>query len=249
MGIGDEVMVTGIVREMYARDRRKVRIVYEKGNRWSEIWDNNPKIARMEERGDFQILRPRTNYLRPYCAEKTERQWRWKEYRPPVGEINLARHERAFGELHAGAIVLAQHVKRGASTNKQWGRDRWERLAILLAGSGRLIQMGEEQPAPLAGVEFVRTTIRQAAGVISRARLVVCSEGATHHIAAALGAPTIVIFGGYISPRVTGYEGQVSFFRGEDLGCGMRVPCEHCAEAMAAITPEEVAAAARRMLA
>jgi hypothetical protein len=60
-------------------------------------------------------------------------------------------------------------------------------------------------------------------------------------IAAALGIPTVVLRGGFISPRVTGYEGQTDFFVGEDLGCGMRVPCQHCHAAMARIKPEHVA--------
>lgn len=244
MGIGDELMVTGMAREAQRRDPRKVRILYEKKQRWHPIWDNNPRIAKPEEKGDFQILKPRQDYLRPYCSMKTPEQWTWKAYRPPVGEIYFAFHEKPFGNLHAGAIVFANTLKRGASPNKQWGRDRWESLAIKMAKHGRLISMGEERIELLAGVEFVQTSIRQAAAVVASARLVICGEGAMHHIAAAVGTPAVVIYGGYISPECTGYDGQVAFFRGGGLGCGMRVPCQHCADAMASITPEEVYEAA-----
>jgi ADP-heptose:LPS heptosyltransferase len=247
VGIGDELMVTGMVREAQARDPRKVLIMYEKGKpRWCALWDNNPRIARHGQLGDFQTLRPRSDYLRPYCSEKTPERWTWKPCRPPIGEIYFRAHEQEFGNLNAGRIVFAHTLKHGASPNKRW--HGWDRLARMMARHGDLVQMGTQESEPLAGVRFVQTTIRQAAAVVARARLVICSEGAMHHIAAAVGTPAVVIFGGYISPEVTGYDGQVSFFRGGGLGCGMRVPCEHCAAAMESITPEEVYEAAVRLL-
>lgn len=247
VGIGDELMVTGMVREAQARDPRRVRIEYEKGRpRWSPLWAGNTRIVRPGDQGDFQTLRPRENYLRPYCIGKTQTQWTWTRYAPPVGEIYLTADELAFGKVHEGKIMLSPAVKPGASPNKQWGAERWARLASLLGGD--LIQVGEAEHVPLPGVRFVRTSIRQAAAVISRARLLITGEGAPHHIAAVFRTPTIVIYGGYISPEVTGYAGQVAFFRGGGLGCGMRVPCAHCAEAMASISPEEVGEAARRLL-
>ena len=63
-----------------------------------------------------------------------------------------------------------------------------------------------------------------------------------HHCAAAFGVPGIVIFGGFISPATTGYGCHVNLFTGGEA-CGMRIPCEHCADAMRKITPEQVAAA------
>jgi ADP-heptose:LPS heptosyltransferase len=249
VGIGDELMVTGLVRERQATDPRRVLIEYEKGRpRWCELWDRNPRIAKAGQLGDFQTLRPRENYLRPYCSAKSEKQWTWKAYRPPVGEIYFAPHEKAFGKLNEKKILFGPSLKHGASPNKQWGVERWMKLALLLAGSGDLAQCGVEEQYSLPGVSFIPTTIRQAAALVASARLVICGEGALHHIAAAVGTPAIVIYGGYISPESTGYDGQVAFFRGGGLGCGMRVPCAHCAAAMASITPEEVAEAARGIL-
>jgi len=247
VGLGDEMMVTGLAREAQARDPRKVRIQYEKGKRrWCPLWDNNPRIAKHEEQGDFQVLEPRTDYIRPYCSSKTDRQWTWKPYQPPPGEVYFAHWETAFGNLNPNLIVIGPALKIGASPNKQWGHDRWAALTRLLTGTGKMVQMGTTHPQnSLPAVAFLQTEVRQAAAVIARARLVICSEGALHHIAAAVGTPAVVIYGGYISPKVTGYEGQVALFRGGDgLGCGMRVDCTHCATAMASITPEEVADAA-----
>jgi len=212
------------------------------------LWDGNPRIAKHGQLGVFQTLRPRENYLRPYCAEKTLERWTWKPYRPPAGEIYFSAHEKAFGKLNERKIILGPSLKRGASPNKQWGAERWAKLALLLADCGDLVQCGEAEQYSLPGVKFISTSIRQAAALIASARIVICGEGALHHIAAAVGIPAVVIYGGYISPESTGYDGQFAFFRGGGLGCGMRIPCAHCAKAMASITSEEVAAAVRGML-
>jgi ADP-heptose:LPS heptosyltransferase len=89
--------------------------------------------------------------------------------------------------------------------------------------------------------------VRQASAVLAGAALLISPEGGLHHAAAALGLRAVVIFGGFISPATTGYDLHRNFFTGGQA-CGMRLACAHCAEAMARITPEEVAAAAREQL-
>lgn len=246
MGWGDELMVTGRVRELQAHDRRKVRVVYERPNRWFEAYDHNPRMAVPAEQGEFQILRPRVNGLRPYCSAKTPERWTWQAYRPPVGELYLTPRERAFGAQYAGRVIVEPHIKGAASPNKQWGWLRWNKLAWLLAQRGiRVTQIGAPGVALLEGVECIETpSLRHAAAVIAVARAVVVPEGGLHHTAAVFNVPAVVIYGGFISPEVTGYAGQVPLFVKTDehpLGCGWRTPCAHCAKAMASITPEAVA--------
>jgi ADP-heptose:LPS heptosyltransferase len=251
VGIGDELMVTGMAREAQARDPRRVRIEYEKGRlRWSEIWDNNPRIAKYAESGDFQILHPRSDYLRPYCVEKTPTRWTWRDYKPPVGEIYLSDSEMEFGKKASGFVILEPRIKLGASPNKVWLDRYWQRLAKLLRAENLMLaQLAPSTIQPIQGVGLMHTVnFRQAAAILKHARLVITVEGAMHHAAAALGLPAVVIYGGYISPEVTGYEGQAAFFRGDGLGCGMRVRCNHCAQAMASIRPEEVFEAAMSVM-
>jgi ADP-heptose:LPS heptosyltransferase len=80
---------------------------------------------------------------------------------------------------------------------------------------------------------------------------VISAEGGLHHCAAALGVPAVVIRGGFIGPRVTGYAGQVDLFVESaewPLGCGVRSGCPHCAAAMESINRTMVAAALRKLL-
>jgi ADP-heptose:LPS heptosyltransferase len=244
MGWGDELIVTGIARRMQEQDRRKLRIVYEgRGSKWCELWNGNPRIARRGERGNFRTLRARSNGLRPYMAAHSPRQWTWKRYAPPVGEIYFTDAERQFGARHRGRLIVEPNLKKTASLNKDWGWARWVALGHLLhARYGiRLTQLGPIGTRLLPGAEHVVTpSIRQAAAVMATARAAVLPEGGLHHLAAAVATPAVVIYGGYISPAVTGYPQQVGFFTGEGLGCGMRVPCVHCRDAMAAIEPSPV---------
>lgn len=244
MGLGDEIIVTGQARVLQQTDPRKVRVQYER-QKWFAVWDHNPRIARPDEQGDFQVLEPRdARRLRPYCSDKTHRRWTWREFRPPRGELYFTPAERDFGRRHAGRVILEPHIKAGASPNKQWGWVRWNRLAWLLQEKHgvRVTQLGALGVPQLEGAEYVPTrSIREAAAVLAHARVAVLPEGGLHHTAAAVNARAVVIYGGFIAPAVTGYDDQVSLFSGEGLGCGMRVPCGHCANAMQNIKPEAVA--------
>lgn len=243
-------MVSGAVRELQRTDPRKVRIVYERGPRWYDVWANNPRIAQPGEIGQFHDWCPRENYRRPYTALKTKERWTWKPYRPPVGELYFTEAERAFAAQYPPRVVIDIDIKYGASPNKQWGRENWKKLAEMLKRAEvETYQMGPLPPLMMPGATFAKTeAIRQAAALIANSRAVICHEGALHHIAAAVGTPAVVIYGGYVSPAVTGYDGQESLFTGGGLGCGMRVACQHCREAMAAITPEMVIEALGRAL-
>lgn len=241
MGWGDELMLTGIARQMQKRDRRKVQITTP-SEKFHDAWLHNPRIAHPHERGSFQPLPRRPSGLRPYIVSKSVRQWRWRAWGQPVGELYLTAEEKAFGEAHAGRVILEPNIKAGASPNKQWGWVRWNKLAWMLQNAGhKVTQIGPVGTPMLEGAEHVVTaSMRQAAAVMATARAAVLPEGGLHHVAAAVGTPAVVIFGGFIAPAVTGYTTQQNIFTGEGLGCGMRLPCPHCLDCMEKIKPEDI---------
>jgi hypothetical protein len=250
MGWGDEIIVTGIVRRLQEKVRCRVRVLDKKGRpRWSRIWDHNARFAPPGWKGDVQTT---TNGpgRRSYIRQETATRWVWREWVCPVGEIHLSGSERAFGARHPGRIVLEPNLSGKASPNKDWGWQRWTELARLLRDGGhRVTQLGPPGTRLLPGAELLLTAgFREACAVLEGARLAILPEGGLHHAAAALGVPTVVIFGGYISPRQTGYAHQVSLFTGGEP-CGMRAPCAHCARAMKRIAPERVLADALALMA
>ncbi len=246
MGIGDALMDTGAARKAQETDPRKVRIMLgTKGARWDPVWENNPRLARPQDVGDFQVIWGRHQFTnqRAYHTAKTEERWLYNlDFRPERGEIYFAPFEVNFGKIHFPEVIVEPNIKPKASPNKQWGWDRWQRFAYMATAAGiKLNQVGPAGTRTLTGVHLIETpTFRQGAAVLARAKAYVGGEGGLHHAAAALGVPGVVVFGGYIPVELTGYPIHRNL--GVSLGnaCGMRVPCKHCDAEMARITPEEV---------
>ena len=235
-------MTSGHCRLLQQKDPRKVKLEYGK-RLWNSVFDHNPRIARHGETGDFQIYYPRPNGLRPYIAAKSLQKWTWKEYKPPVGEIYLQPDELEWAEQYAPQIVIEPTIKAGASPNKQW--HHWQLLVFRLRKMGyNLVQLGPAGTRWVPGVKFVETpTFRKACAVLARSKAAIVQEGGMHHAAAVVGVPAVVIYGGYISPASTGYDLHRNIFipSGQyPIGCGMRIPCKHCSDAMTKITHEQV---------
>jgi ADP-heptose:LPS heptosyltransferase len=149
-----------------------------------------------------------------------------------------------------GFIVIEPNVKRSAP-NKQWPQDRYARVAELLMARGHELVQFETGGVVLPGVRQVRAlNFRMAASILSRAALYIGPEGGLHHAAAALDVniPAVVNFGGFISPRVTGYKKHTNIFGSTDLGCGQITPCTHCQKIMQRITVEQVLEASLKTL-
>ena len=248
-------MAAGEARRLQACDPRPVAIVDRRGRaRWHAIWQGNARIARPAEVADGLSVQRHVNGCgaRPYLESVTRERFVYRRgWRATRAEIFLTEQERAFASTAAGAVLVEPHLKGSASPNKRWPWARWQ---TLVASRPTLpwIQIGPRGTRPLRGVRFIETaSFRVACAVLERARAAVLPEGGLHHAAAALGTPAVVIYGGFVSPMNTGYEGQVALYRphrhdGEP--CGLRVPCEGCAATMADITVEAVAAELERLL-
>jgi ADP-heptose:LPS heptosyltransferase len=157
--------------------------------------------------------------------------------------------------LDLSRLVIMEPNTKNMAPNKRWGLTRYTYVADRLRRAGmeigqfRLPTDSHQQRIPISGGHYFLTpTFKVACAILSRARLYVGPEGGLHHAAAALGVPAVVIFGGYISPAVTGYEGHRNYFFGEDLGCGKFDPCDHCRLAMDRISAEVVACDALSLL-
>lgn len=227
-------------------------VIYDRNGaiRTHEAWANNPRILRRDERA--QSPQPLINgpSVRPYIASKSAMQWQWREWQCPVGELYFSADELAYAAQHQPDVIIEPNMKPKASPNKDWGRHRWQELVTLMRAAGITpYQMGPAGTQLLQGAKLIDTpSFRHAAAVLTRARAAVLPEGGLHHAAAAVGLKSIVIFGGYISPKTTGYASQVNLFTGKSA-CGMRIACRHCAEAMSKITPQLVLDELQKVLA
>jgi hypothetical protein len=246
MGIGDELMAAGEA-EWFARqqpqqpyrvgifDARRLQL------RWDDIWEGNPYVARPGTLHHHVMTN--CGGHRPYIAGKTVERWTWQRYTPQPATLVLRSDEAAVAAHTQGAVLLQPTIKHGASPNKQWPWASWQALVDSAPGI-RWVQVGMGMEHQLRGVEFLETrTFRHACGALQGARAAVLHEGGLHHAAAALRKRAVVIYGGFISPKSTGYVLHRNLFYNDSahpMGCGTRSSCAHCARAMNAITPELV---------
>ena len=175
--------------------------------------------------------------------------WRWdKHFRATPGEMFFTPQELARAEkMPNGAVLIEPHVKPLA-INKRWGWDCYKAAAKRLMADGHhVVQFNYGQRllphvTPIASPDF-----RTSLAMLARCSLYIGPEGGLHHGAAAVGTPAVVIFGGYIHPMTTGYAAHVNLF-GADEACGNTTECQHCKQAMDAITVEQVYEAAKGIL-
>lgn len=239
MGWGDELMAAG---EAEALPVDKVAIFSGHHQRWHEAWENNPKIARIGEAFDAKVESGPGH--RPYFKSVTNEKWEWLPYKPKPAKLYFSREELDFAaeveyKFGAGMVVVEPNLKeKQESVNRDWGFNNYHKTVLLI--DANWVQLGPRGTKVIPGVKHIITeSPRQMAAVLHKSKAFLSPEGGLHHTAAALGVRGCVIFGGFISPLVTGYDLHYNFYSGN--GCGVRVKCKHCEEAMMNITPDDVA--------
>ena len=80
---------------------------------------------------------------------------------------------------------------------------------------------------------------RSAVAILSKCDLFLGTESGLHHAAAATSVKGVVIFGGWNSPKITGYDLHDNIYiDSEESPCGFKITCKHCQRCMELITPK-----------
>lgn len=245
MGFGDEILGSGLAKGAARHGRR---VAFGDGNKihWHrnavEIFKGNSNVAPPGSEGadDLEWIIHYPGH-RAYCRLDGRRWYFNPGFKAIPGELFLTDQERewaaSFGDCD---VIIEPNVKHRAS-NKQWPVERYQDVADQLICDGLDVIQFDTGPNRLSGVRLIHApNFRHACSAIERATLYIGAEGGLHHAAAALGTDAVVIFGGFISPKVTGYDSHTNLFTGTDLGCGNHLPCDHCRECMDKITVEQV---------
>ena len=120
--------------------------------------------------------------------------------------------------------------------SRRWGAENYAALAgllikdgqrVVLLGSGGDVQIAASiQTAQPKVVDWSgKTTLAEAAALMKKARLVVCNDAGLMHLAEAVGAHIIAIFGP-TNPKEKKplSSGNIAVWKGEELKCS---PCYH----------------------
>jgi len=190
-----------------------------------------------------------------------------------VGLVQLSPEDEATGErLIAegylkgdGPVIALAPGEAGDRPYKSWSTDGFREVAAALAREegARLVvvggpadrELGDQVVAGLGarGCNLAgRTTPVELAAVLVRCELLIGIDSGPMHVAAAMGRPVVALFGP-TDPRLTGPMGEgheVIFHRQPCWRPCIHPLTPHCTDrkCMAAITVEEVLAAARRVL-
>ena len=246
MGLGDDLMVTGEVRDLYSKNQLKVMVMIEKNKiRRSEVFLRNPYMVREGELSNVsntQVLGPEAG--RRYISKITPNKYIWKDSTPTRGQIFFSNKElvtardiaKSLGSL---PVFIEPNLKPRAPLNKDWGWANWNNL-INRAPDINWVQIVKEGSKLLPKVQYATTPdFRTAIALLKHAAVSVLPEGGLHHASAVVGSKASVLFGGFISPKQTGYDDHINIFTG-GIPCGNRLPCAHCKKAMQDITPSMV---------
>lgn len=218
------------------------------------IFKGNPNVAPpgSERAPDLEWI----NYYkgnRIYNRQDGNR-WVWNyDFKAKPGELFFTADEVSFAHRHEpGFVVIEPNIppEKAHGLNKQWPVDRFDAVAKEFKAAGyRVLQFAYPTAKyRIRNATYVPTpTFRHGAALLSRAKIAILPEGGLHHAAAAVGTRAVVLFGGFIPPAVTGYDMHVNLTGGA-VACGMLGRCEHCADAMAAITLDDVLKSADGLL-
>ena len=164
----------------------------------------------------------------------------------------------------AGNLVILPGAARGGS--KRWPSTNFAKVAVKALESGlmdRVVVCGTSGEAgeceavtdgvskrfPDAVLNLCgKTGLPELAGLLSRCRAVCCNDSGGMHLATAVGAPVVAVFG-LTDPGKTGPLGRSAVVAAEGVKVSRAIPRESAAatRALASVSPDRVFAEVRRI--
>ena len=234
----------------------------------SIIYDNNPYISdcrKVDLNKPIHIIdyhegnRPYIDYKKSIAADK----YVWnKNFKPTPGKLYFTKEEKLQAEeiinkaqnfwkkknnIISKKIIFIETTSTKVDDyqygikhkNKDWGYKNWNNLISKLKNKYLIIQSTHEKSKKIDGI-FSQTKIdfRIACAVMNRCDLYIGPEGGFGHVAAALNKKAVIYFGGWVSPKVIGYDFHYNiYFSHEESPCGeFKRLCKHCEMARNSIT-------------
>jgi len=251
MGFGDEILAAGQAQRIYDTEHIRVSIRDTQDRlRWHPIWEGNPIIVRpTEPSGTISRALISAPYARPYLIDQPmtpDGGWKFnKDFRARdhLAKIYLTEGEWQLGVRAAaefGPFILIEPYSK--HPNLRWPLKHWEALVQSredLTFIQHVHQHSKDYLIP--GAVLIETsTFRDACGLLASADCYIRGESGMLHAAAALGVPSVAIWGGCMDWDVLGgYPLQVGVGIHQPA-CGRYYPCPHCAAIMENITPDAV---------
>ena len=238
----------------------------------SLIYLNNPNITpidRIDKNKPIHFIDYHSRN-RPYIdyQNSNNNNWKWNmNFSPTPGKLYLSEDEKSKAikvlseakehwKKNNNSAYKAVIFFESTSTkiddsfyynkmkNKDWGESNWKELILKLRSDYLIIQSKHEKSMKYEGAYYssIDFDFRTACAIIKECDLFIGPEGGFGHVAAALGKKAILYFGGWIHPKVTGYDFHENiYFDHPKSPCGsVGYICEHCEEARRSINADYV---------
>ena len=126
---------------------------------------------------------------------------------------------------------------------------KWQEVVNYFKHEILFVQSTYENCDILDDVYNFDLNFREACALMSLCDFYLGWEGGFSHAAAALNKKAVVLFGGYIHPKTTGYNFHQNIYIDiEGSPCGMRKYCEHCEKCRKLITVDQVIESIKEIL-
>lgn len=257
-GLGDEIMRSAVARELKKRGTRKV---------WQftavpDLYAGNPDLIAVPD--DYRLYRLCRMFgvpcIQPNYPANPPRHFivMMCEAVGIQGEVELRPHvvlteaERTAGKIVQRPQIVMQTsslAARHPMRNKLWPHERFQIVADALKDEFDLIQLGATSDPELNGALDLRgkTSVRQAAAILSVSQLFIGLATGLVHLARAVECRSVVIYGGREDPTRSGYSANENLcWDGPCAPCWLRNDCNFDRVCMSDIHPEQVIAAVRR---
>lgn len=255
--VGDTLMLATVAREIKRVDP-EVYVITE--TRLPELFLHNPHVD--ENRG-WHIYSGKNNVRTWYNIQRNQQEHvildllKALPYNFPDVDVSMdlyltpTEKEEAREVLHHHpTISIMSSGKASFSSNREWGQGKFQKVVDYFKKDFQIVQVGDGMDALLAGViDYRGKTLRGTAAIISKSLLFIGLEGGLMHIANGVGKRSVILFGGYLLPSITGYRENINLYI--DMECAPcyreRKSCSH-RKCMELIYPEDVIQAAENLL-
>lgn len=268
-GIGDDLLCTAAIDEHLRRGARHIWFI----TRHPSLYTYDQRVRLVPEDCRFLKLAERLGRpMRPLSYSRHEpvedrdtpcrehliaimcrhaglsgRIWLRPHLSLPSEDLDAARSFENCLVLQSGGLDASVPMR-----NKQWPAERMHEVAVRLGGGFRLVQIGSRTDPALPGVVDLRgrTTLRETAAILARARLFVGGVGFPMHLARAVNCPAVIVYGGREPPEISGYPCNVNLVRRPPCSpCWRRNTCDHERVCLEDIPASEVLAGVDQQLA
>ena len=172
----------------------------------------------------------------------------------PVNPAEVDRFRRAWEDLPRPWVLVIREAGE-FTRNKDWPAEYWEALLDRMLARCTIIEAGTScredrrpRPGPPTSTWSAAPRCRDSRRRSPPPTVHVAPITGSVHIAAAVGTPSVVIYGGYEHPDATAYPGNINLYSPVECApCWLRTPCPHGKKCLHQITPDQVEAAVNRL--